>query len=402
MKTVAVISEYNPFHMGHAYQFQKIRESFGEDTVIIAIMSGNFVQRGTPAILGKFERARMAVLCGASLVLELPFPFCAASAEYFAAAGVSLANDLSVVDVLSFGSESGSTEALIAAADKLQDPDFLKLFKTKLGSKEEKGKGYPHLLFETFRAYYGEDFPLSIDLPNNTLAISYISALKKCNSHIRPHTVLRKGTDALGASEEHPAGATYVRSLFYEGKTGEAFSHIPPVLHDLWRDAIASGLAPAKDAFFARAMLAHLRYAPMPDPLPLDCGGGVLSLLKKHALEARDLDELFSLASNKKHTQAHLRRASLFSYLGVTPASIKAKPLYTQVLAMDPKGQRLLAHIRKTANISLLTKPADLHKLSSEARAQAELSYRADSVYTLCTPVPQKANIFLRTAPYRE
>ena len=402
MKTVAVISEYNPFHLGHAYQFERIRKEFGEETAIIAIMSGSFVQRGSPAVLNKFDRAHMAVMCGASLVLELPFPFSASSAEYFATAGASIAHDLGAVDYLSFGSECGDLPTLADAAEKLSSPDFLVFFKERLKEKTAKGKGYPRLLFESFHDFYGANDAISIDLPNNTLAISYISALKKLNSSILPHTIHRNGTDENSQEEGRLAGATYIRSLLLEGKKEEALTHIPSELHAKWQDVISAGIAPASEHFLSRTMLAHLRYDPIPDPLPLDCGGGVLALLKKNAKEATDLASLFSLSANKTHTMAHLRRAALFSYLGVTPAAIKVKPLYTQVLAMDAKGQRLLAHIRKTANISLLTKPADLYKLSSEARTQAELSYRADSVYTLASPVPQKANIFLRTAPYRK
>lgn len=402
MKTVAVIAEYNPFHMGHAYQLQKIKEAFGEDAALIVIMSGNFVQRGTPAILGKFDRARMAVDCGASLVLELPFPFSSASAEYFAGAGVSIVNDLGVVDVLSFGSECGKTELLLDVAEKMQREDFVQVLHERLTSKEEKSKGYPRVLTEAFLDFYGSNFPENLFLPNNILAISYLSALKKMHSTIVPHTVYRSGTDEDAGADTVLAGATYLRGLFFSGKTDEAFSHLPAMTHQRWKDMIACGLAPVSDKALSPLLLAHLRIDPFPEKVPADCGGGVLRLLKKAAIEARDLDELYANTSTKKYPAARLRRATLFSYFGVTPANIKAKPLYTQVLAMDEKGQRILANIRKTANISLLTKPADLHKLSSAARLQAELSYRADSVYTLLSPCPEKASIFLRTGPYRK
>ena len=109
MKTVAIISEYNPIHNGHLYQIEKIREAFGSDTAIIAIMSGNFVQRGEPAIIDKWKRAEFAVKCGVDLVLELPFPFSISSAEFFARAGVAIAN-ASGADILSFGSESADID----------------------------------------------------------------------------------------------------------------------------------------------------------------------------------------------------------------------------------------------------------------------------------------------------
>lgn len=402
MKTVAVIAEYNPFHKGHAYQLQKIKEEFGEDTAVVAIMSGNFVQRGTPAVLGKFDRARLAVECGVSLVLELPFPFSSASAEYFAYAGASIANDLGVIDTLSFGSECGDTAMLTLAAERMQTEEFTDALHSRLCDKEQKTKGYPRILSELFFEKYGADLPASLFLPNNILAVSYISALKRLNSSIVPHTVLRHGTDEDKETEDAFAGATYLRSLLHSGNTEDALSHLPPETHALWRDALERGLAPVSEAALSPLILSHLRIHPIPEKTPADCAGGVLRLLKKTSLEAANLDELYENAATKKYTTARLRRASLFSYFGVTPANIKEKPLYTQVLAMDDKGQKILADIRKTAKISLLTKPADLHKLSPAAREQAELSYRADSVYTLLLPTSQKASIFLRTAPYRK
>ena len=113
MKVVAIISEYNPFHNGHKYQIDKIREELGEDTAIIAIMSGNYTQRGETAIVDKTIRAKAACLCGVNLVLELPFPFCSSSAEFFASAGVRIADRLSIVDYLAFGSESGDISLLL-------------------------------------------------------------------------------------------------------------------------------------------------------------------------------------------------------------------------------------------------------------------------------------------------
>ncbi len=402
MKTVAVICEYNPFHLGHAYQIQSIKEAFGEDTAVIALMSGNYVQRGELAVLGKFRRAQMAVDAGASLVLELPFPFSLASAEFFAEAGVSMADALGAVDLLSFGSECGDLALLSDTAEKLTDSAFVKDLSARLRSKEEKDKGYPKLLTELFAEHYGKDFPVSLSLPNNILAISYISALKKLHSPIMPHTVKRMGSDEDGATDADFAGATYIRSLLHAGKTEEALSHLPEATHPLWHEVLRAGLAPTSPSAISAILLSHLRMADPPKEMPAECGGGVLSLLKKAAKEATDLDTLIKTAATKKYTAARLRRATLFSYFGVTPAMLKAKPLYTQVLAMDAKGQAVLAHIRKKATISLLTKPADLHKLSPAARAQAELSYRADSVYALALPTPQKADIFLRTAPYRK
>ena len=402
MKTVAVIAEYNPFHKGHARQLAAVRRDFGEDSAVVAIMSGNFVQRGTPAVIGKFDRAKMAVDAGVSLVLELPFPYSMASAEYFAEAGVSIANDLGAVDALSFGSEAGDISLLSLTAHRMKDPDFKHALSLRLQSKEEKAKGYARVLSETFTEHFGEDVPVKLDLPNNILAISYISALQKFASPILPHTIPRKGTDACGASPSVLAGATYVRDLLLSGKTEEALSHMPDETHAHACALIESGVAPVSPEALAPILLSHLRMEATGAPTPAECGGGVLRLLEKAAREAVSLSHLTSLAATKKYTDARLRRAALFSYFGVTPAHLKQKPLYSQVLAMDAKGQAILADIRKKTSIPLLTKPADLYKLSREAREQAERTYRADSVYALLFPTPQRADIFLRTAPYRK
>ena len=125
MKIAAIITEYNPFHNGHEYQIKKTREILGEDTAIIAIMSGNFTQRGEPAIADKLVRARAAVECGVDLVLELPFPYSMTSAEFFARSGVRIAAKLGIVDYLVFGSECGDIELLSEIAENMMSESFL-------------------------------------------------------------------------------------------------------------------------------------------------------------------------------------------------------------------------------------------------------------------------------------
>lgn len=401
MKTVAVICEYNPFHMGHRHQFEEIRRAFGEDTAIIAIMSGNFVQRATPAILNKFDRARMAIDAGASLVLELPFPFSSASAEFFARAGVAIADSLGVVDFLSFGSECGTLSQLADAAEKIARPEFITYLTDYCRSKAQSATGYPRLLAEAYEDYYHEASGF-LTLPNNSLAISYISALKKRGSSILPHTILRRGTPNGGATDGIFAGATYLRDQLFAGNLSEFLAHIPNENHAHWQELLTAGLTPAAIHPLSRGLLAHFRLSGTPQKTPAECGGGVLPRLKKAAAATASFDDMLTFAATKKYTAARLRRAALFSYFGVTPTAIRSEPLYTQVLAMDQNGQTVLANIRKTATISILTKPADLHKLSAAAREQAALNYRADSVFALCSPTPQAADIFLRTTPYRK
>ena len=152
MKNVAIVSEYNPFHRGHAYQIRKIRDEFGADTRIIAIMGGHFTQRGEVAVADKYLRARAAVDAGISLVLELPFPYSSASAEVFAKGAVSIADDLGGIDILSFGSECGDVERLSRVAGRINSKDFQEAFE-KANSKD----GYARAMEQTYITLYGTE-----------------------------------------------------------------------------------------------------------------------------------------------------------------------------------------------------------------------------------------------------
>ena len=208
MRTAGIIAEYNPFHRGHEYQIQYTKEKFGADYVIIA-MSGDYVQRGTPALLAKHARANMALRCGADLVLELPVSVCTASAEAFAMGGVSLLDGLGVVDLLCFGSESGEISALKELAEILVEEP--KKYKTLLRNFLSQGLSFPAARSQALTEYFknprnfsGDDFdgvltPLFnevtriLNTPNNILGIEYCKALLRLGSSIRPVTVRREG-----------------------------------------------------------------------------------------------------------------------------------------------------------------------------------------------------------------
>ena len=184
MKTVGLICEFNPLHHGHAHLLSMIRARFGEDTTIVAVMSGSFVQRGEPALFDKWTRAQAAVAAGADLVLELPFPQAAASAERFADAAITVLDSLGAVDLLAFGSECGDTAPLIRLAEELEAPAFLEAYaafpnQNSVGSAEKTSVVY--------RKLYGRTERLSLlDRPNDLLGVSYIRALLRKKSAIRP------------------------------------------------------------------------------------------------------------------------------------------------------------------------------------------------------------------------
>ncbi|MBR2431756.1 MAG: nucleotidyltransferase family protein, partial [Clostridia bacterium] len=155
--TVAIISEYNPFHSGHEYQINAIREELGSDTEIIAVMSGNFTQRGELALADKYLRAEWAVRCGVNLVLELPFPYSMSSAEIFARSAVSIIKSLNVVDMISFGSESGDAKALTEIAENMLKDEYKSAFDSLKSSEEYKNLGYPALCEEAYKKAFNSD-----------------------------------------------------------------------------------------------------------------------------------------------------------------------------------------------------------------------------------------------------
>ncbi|MCI6730920.1 MAG: nucleotidyltransferase family protein [Lachnospiraceae bacterium] len=212
MKTVGIIAEYNPFHTGHAWQISEARRITGADCVIV-IMSGDFVQRGTPAIMNKYMRTELALTGGADIVIELPVWISTASAMDFAEGAVSVFNALGCIDYLCFGSESGSTDKLKQAADLfLLEPDN---YKTELKKQLSCGKSFPKARKAAWGFCTGENGDF-LDLPNNILGISYLMALKKTKSHMKPVTVKRQGDFHSLSTDNQFASASALRNSMME------------------------------------------------------------------------------------------------------------------------------------------------------------------------------------------
>ena len=256
MKVVGLITEYNPFHNGHLYHITEAKRVTGADTVVV-VMSGDYVQRGVPAVMPKRLRAEMALRCGASAVFELPVCYATGSAEYFAVGAVSFLDRLGVVDCLCFGSECGDLELLSRAADILcREP---REYRELLRSALKKGSSFPSAR-ESAMLEYTRDagFASLLGEPNNILGIEYLKALKKLNSPITPFTIRREGAGYHDPdlSEKGPSSASAIRSLLaYSGaaytmdRTGGSFENtsFSSILDRLEDQVPASCLALLKD-----------------------------------------------------------------------------------------------------------------------------------------------------------
>ena len=214
MKISGIICEYNPLHNGHLYHLEQVRRGGAEG--IVAVMSGNFVQRGDAALLDKFTRARLAIEGGVDLVLELPVPYALAPAENFAIGGVALLTALGNVQEISFGSECGDIHLLSQAAQACQvcKTDYADVMDDFLRS----GYSYPEVLSQMVGQLYGEETAAVLRSPNNTLAIAYLNAIEEMDSPLQPMTIPRRGAghNSSQPAPDGTASATYIRQFFAE------------------------------------------------------------------------------------------------------------------------------------------------------------------------------------------
>ncbi len=391
MHVVALISEFNPFHSGHKYCVDSIRARLGDDTCIIAIMSGNYTQRGDVAVADKFTRAAMAVLGGVDLVLEIPFPFSVASAEFYATAGVKIAASLGVVDTLAFGSECGDIEALSVLAANLSSDTFKAAFKEAMHAEE--AKGYASLTEEVYARLFGNDAKL-LRHPNNTLAVEYLRANAALSSPLAVMTVKRQG-EYHDTSLDKTVSATAVRAALASSPEA-AFAAIPHEAAGILADAVEKGQAPATLLGLGNVFLSYFRTAACKDRDDL------WHRMHDAAIRAADLTEFFALVATKRYTHAHIRRAMWHRYFGVTSVALREPPAYTQILGMNDRGRTVLRRAAKLSHIPLLTKPADARALPENAARQAELSQKADLLYPLAMPRPTVGNASILAAPYRK
>ena len=396
MKTIAVICEYNPFHSGHEYHIRKIRECFGDDAAIIAVMSGNYTQRGEVAIVNKHVRAKCALLGGCDLVLELPFPYSSSCAEIFASSAIHIIDSLGICDYVSFGSECGDIQALAELAAVTSTDEFDLVYRE---ISKDKTLAHPKICELAYNRI-AKNAPQITFTPNNILAIEYLKALNSLGSSVKPHTVLRSGagyTDTRVSKSQHPS-AMAVRSLI---KSGVDSLPLPDYCITELNNAKESGDMPCDVSRLSTAIISKLRLNPPPTSEEyFDAGNGLYNRLYNASLEASDIKSLTELTESKGYTNARIRRALLNSFIGVTSSDVKSLPEYTQILAMNRKGMLLMKNARKTSRITILTKPSATDMLTELGIKQKSLSDIADQVYELTKPEPKSAKDVFRFSPF--
>lgn len=403
MRTAAIICEYNPYHNGHAYQMAQIRKVL-PGAAIIGIMSGNYVQRGDAAVSCKYERAKAAVLGGADLVLELPFPHCCASAEIFADAGVFIAQSTGVADTLAFGAETTELTKLKSIAENLRSDRFQSSLSGFCENSRHTPDGFPCQRERLYQELFGKEDLAALKLPNNILALEYLRALEKYGT-IEPLLIPRKGAahDAENTSDDFTslASASQVRTWIAKNKWNCVRRAVPETSFAVLEHAFGYGSAPADMRRAESALLWYFRnadtamtaqYADMP--------AGMAGRFRDAARNTVTLDGMIELCKSKKITNARIRRSLLYAFFQVPAQILAAPPAYTCVLAANERGKELLSRIKKQSSLPVLTKPAHYKRMSDAARYAFELSLRADAFWHMLLPKPLPAGAALRYTPY--
>lgn len=381
MPYAGIICEYNPFHLGHREHIRKTRELVGEDTGIICVMSGNFAQRGEPAVMEKHPRARAALLGGADLVLEIPAVWSAASAERFSEAGVYILASLGVPAALSFGSECGDAEVIRRLAEGLMSPEAQSLTAQSLKS----GVSYAAARQMAANELFGDEAEL-LKSPNNILGVEYVKAIIKHGfDHITPLTFKRIATEHDGTAAQGLAPASLIRELLYDG--GDPSEYMPKSALDIYNRQVRAGKAPVRMEKAEEAILYRLRT--MTDEefslLP-DASEGLDNRLALAGRSAVSYNEVLERTKTKRYAMSRIRRMVLCALLGITAEMQKGLPPYIRVLGFNSRGREILHEIKKTAALPIITKPASARRLGDEARSIFELEAKATDIYSLMYP----------------
>ena len=381
MAVVGVIAEYNPFHRGHRWQIREIRRRLGPDTAVAVVMSGNFVQRGDFALLEKRARAECALLGGADLVLELPSPWSAATAERFAQGGVALLAAAGVVTHLTFGCETGDLGPLTAAARCLERGGWEEAALRQLA----EGVTFAAARQAAVRELAGEEAAACLARPNDILAVEYLRAMARQGADLQPLALPR-----IGAGHDSGELGEYPSASAIRGRVlaGESWRELLPAetVRVLDREMTA-GRAPASLARCERAVLSRLRRMTEEDFRPYDGGGeGLYHRFYGAVQSAARLEEVLAAAKTKRYPLARLRRMALHSYLGLRPAAQGETPPYLRVLGANGRGRALLGEMRNKATLPVVTKPAAARRLGEAARDLLAREAVWTDLYTLAWP----------------
>jgi len=350
-KVLGIIAEYNPFHNGHSYHLEQAKKLTGS-SYTVAVISGNFTQRGSTALIDKWSRAEIALNCGVDLVLELPTLYATSSAENFADGAVKILNSLKVVDYLAFGAETSDMDLLEPIADVLyKEP---KAYKMLLANELKKGVSFPKARENALMLYLGDirKYLNVLSSPNNILGLEYMKSLKKYNSIIKPVAITRfeAGYNDISYSG-NIASATAIRNIIKNGNFKVLRKLVPAPSYGILMDNIKQGHIIPDLSVFERQIIYNLRKMSLSEISELpDVTEGLENSIKKVANSCNTVNEFLNLIKSKRYTSTRLQRILIYSLLGITKKDMalskKVNP-YIRVLGFNKRGKFLISEIAK-------------------------------------------------------
>ena len=377
MNITGIITEYNPFHLGHELHLKSSKEITNCDGVI-CVMSGNFVQRGLPALTDKWTRTKMALEAGVDLVVELPTLFATSSAEFFAFGAVSLLNSLNVVNNICFGSECGDIDLIKKLSEIIiNEPP---LFKEYLKDYLKEGLPFPKARSESLMKYL-EDNNYKIDFSylekvlnssNNILAIEYCKSLYKLQSSIKPFTIQRLGADYNDEelSKNEIASASAIRKSIYTSNMEESLDFMPEYSYNLLKNTSFSDLDKMFDL---------VKYAIISNPT-------VLKEIPEasEGIDNKIIQNIINLCKSKRYSYTRLNRILCHVLLNVNKDLLslrKSSPNYVRILGFNNKGREILKEIKKNSEINIVNK---LSKAKSDPLLEFDI--KATNIYSFLNP----------------
>ena len=390
MKTVGLITEYNPFHNGHAYHIEKAKMLTGADRVIV-VMSGDFVQRGAPAVMPKHLRAESALLSGASLIIELPVCFATGSAEYFAQGSISLLNQLGCIDSICFGSECGDLHLLKGIAQILADEPIE--YQTALKQALKEGASFPAARQEALNIY-SDKYSEILASPNNILGIEYLKALAKIHSKMEPFTIKRIGAGYHDMDIDGQfSSATAIRSDIYQladvNSSSESLplthiqTQVPSSCHELMKKNYQTRYPVKADDFSLLLKAKLLSETAGSLSHYLDMSPELANRILRLRNDYLSFEQFCDLLKTKELTRSRISRSFIHVLLGITNdwlTAMKAPAPYARILGFRRDHADLLGILKRTSGIPLITSPARA-VLADTAYQMLELDIYASDLY---------------------
>ena len=375
MKTAGIVAEFNPFHNGHKYLVGQVRENGVSH--IAAVMGGSFLQRGNCAVLGKYDRARAAVLGGVDLVLELPEVYACASAERFAKGGIGVLESCGCIDTICCGAEYMNPSVYDRALELLNG--------ASVGEFLSKGYSYPRAVQAAVEKYGDSELSALLRSPNDVLALEYLRAGEGKFSFLRVQRTAPHDSDK--AEDGRFASASLIRKMMIGGDDGYR-KYIPETTARIIDKAVGDGRCPARFGNNERGVLTALRRLTVGEieNLP-DVSEGLENRIYKAIRSNDTLDGIIMDIKCKRYTYARISRILACAYLGIQKG--EPAPQYIRVLAFNDRGAQILKKMKETAKLPVVMNAKTINSLGGAASEMIATDIRAQDLWGLCTPVIQ-------------